>query len=186
VLLFEHNTCTTTTNPNVHRAGSAAQGPVGTGMPLAGAATTRSSQPVSTTSMGVAIVSYPDSGKPCTGGRSTRRAGQGSAVRRSGNNHLVAKRSAKQRRLGNPTNGRFDQLIRSHRSNATRQYETGQAPMDRGARSSRESTRHAASERRRQRTRPFLTEVCADWGPDDRLRSQPARHYPPAKPVERS
>ena len=57
-------------NPNVPTAGSAAAGPVGTGMSLSGARddTVVDNTFVDNDAWGTILVPYPDSGSPCTGG----------------------------------------------------------------------------------------------------------------------
>jgi hypothetical protein len=60
-------------NPNVPAAGSAAAGPVGTGMSLSGARndTVMNNVFENNGAWGTILVPYPDSGPPCTGGTST-------------------------------------------------------------------------------------------------------------------
>lgn len=57
-------------NPNVPGAGSAAAGPVGTGMSLSGGRNDTILNNVFTNNgaWGIILVPYPDSGPPCTGG----------------------------------------------------------------------------------------------------------------------
>ena len=60
-------------NPNVPGAGSAAAGPVGTGMSLSGGRNDTILNNVFTNNgaWGIILVPYPDSGPPCTGGLNT-------------------------------------------------------------------------------------------------------------------
>ncbi len=57
-------------NPNVPAAGSAAAGPVGTGMSVSGGRndTVMHNRFVHNGAWGVVVIAYPDSGPPCTGG----------------------------------------------------------------------------------------------------------------------
>jgi hypothetical protein len=117
--VFEHNYVHDNNNPNVPALGSAAQGPVGTGMTLSGARndTVIHNRFVNNKAWGVAIVSYPDSGKPCTGG-TLNFLGKGSCLYDDWGNHLVANTFTGNGGYGNPTNGDFEQLnFESHPSN---------------------------------------------------------------------
>jgi hypothetical protein len=71
--VFMHNYVHDNNNPNIPSAGSAAAGPVGTGMSLSGARndTVMNNRFVNNGAWGVIIVPYPDSGDPCTGGTQT-------------------------------------------------------------------------------------------------------------------
>jgi len=101
--VFIHNYVHDNNNPNVPSAGSAAAGPVGTGMSLSGARndTITGNRFVNNGAWGVIIVPYPDSGDPCTGGTQTNAACLydefGDAVL---NNTFTNNGS-----FGNPTNG---------------------------------------------------------------------------------
>ena len=68
--VFIHNDVHNNNNPNVPAEGSAAQGPVGTGVSVAGSRndTIMDNRIVDNDAWGVFLVFYPDSGKPCTGG----------------------------------------------------------------------------------------------------------------------
>jgi hypothetical protein len=68
--VFMHNDVDDNNNPNVPAAGSAAQGPVGTGVSIAGSRndTVMDNRIVDNDAWGVFVSFYPDSGKPCTGG----------------------------------------------------------------------------------------------------------------------
>ncbi len=71
--VFTHNYVHDNNNPNVPAAGSAAAGPVGTGMSVSGGRndTIINNRFVNNHAWGVIIVPYPDSGPPCTGGTTT-------------------------------------------------------------------------------------------------------------------
>jgi hypothetical protein len=68
--VFIHNDVDDNNNPNVPAAGSAAAGPVGTGVSVAGSRndTIMDNRIVNNDAWGVFLAFYPDSGKPCTGG----------------------------------------------------------------------------------------------------------------------
>ena len=71
--VFMHNYVHDNNNPNVPSAGSAAAGPVGTGMSLSGARndTIMDNLFARNGAWGTILVPYPDSGQPCTGGTLT-------------------------------------------------------------------------------------------------------------------
>ena len=71
--VFMHNYVHDNNNPNVPALGSAAAGPVGTGMSLSGARndTIMDNFFANNNAWGVILVPYPDSGSPCSGGTST-------------------------------------------------------------------------------------------------------------------
>ena len=71
--VFMHNWVHDNNNPNVPALGSAAAGPVGTGMSLSGARndTVMDNLFQNNGAWGTILVPYPDSGPPCTGGTST-------------------------------------------------------------------------------------------------------------------
>ena len=71
--VFMNNYVHDNNNPNVPAAGSAAAGPVGTGMSISGAHndTIMNNRFENNGAWGVIVVPYPDSGPPCTGGTLT-------------------------------------------------------------------------------------------------------------------
>ncbi|HET6915341.1 MAG TPA: hypothetical protein VFH56_04565, partial [Acidimicrobiales bacterium] len=71
--VFMDNNVHDNNNPDVPAAGSAAAGPVGTGMSLSGARndTVMDNRFTNNGAWGVILVPYPDSGPPCTGGTPT-------------------------------------------------------------------------------------------------------------------
>jgi hypothetical protein len=71
--VFMNNYVHDNNNPNVPASGSAAAGPVGTGMSLSGARndTVMNNVFANNKAWGVIFVPYPDSGPPCTGGTDT-------------------------------------------------------------------------------------------------------------------
>jgi hypothetical protein len=74
--VFTHNYVHDNNNPNVPAAGSAAAGPVGTGMSVSGARndTIINNRFENNGAWGLIVVPYPDSGPPCTGGTQTQAA----------------------------------------------------------------------------------------------------------------
>ena len=103
--VFRNNYVHDNNNPNVPAAGSAAAGPVGTGLSLSGGRndTIMNNRFVNNGAWGVIFVPYPDSGAPCTGGTLTPAAclfdESGDALL---NNTFKGNGS-----FGNPTNGDF-------------------------------------------------------------------------------
>ncbi|HVV77548.1 MAG TPA: hypothetical protein VHC43_16110 [Mycobacteriales bacterium] len=101
--VFMHNYVHDNNNPNVPTAGSAAAGPVGTGMTISGGRndTIMDNLFANNHAWGVALVPYPDSGPPCTGGTLTPAAclydEYGDAVIGNAFKHNGG--------YGNPTNG---------------------------------------------------------------------------------
>ena len=71
--VFMHNYVHDNNNPNVPEAGSAAAGPVGTGVSVSGGRddTIMNNRFVNNKAWGVIFVPYPDMGDPCTGGTQT-------------------------------------------------------------------------------------------------------------------
>jgi len=111
--VFTHNRLDHNNNPNVPAAGSAAAGPVGTGMSVSGA---RNDTVINNTfdhnnAWGMIFVPYSDSGKPCTGGtRNSPILGAGSCLYDEYGDALLNNHFASDGSYGNPTNGDFDQL----------------------------------------------------------------------------
>ncbi len=109
--VFTHNFVHDNNNPNVPAAGSAAAGPVGTGMSVSGGRndTITGNRFVHNKAWGVILVSYPDSGPPCTGG-TPGFLGKGSCLYDDWGNSLAGNSFSDNGGYGNPTNGDFDQL----------------------------------------------------------------------------
>ena len=81
--VFMNNYVHDNNNPNVPGAGSAAAGPVGTGMSISGGRndTVMNNRFVNNDAWGVILVPYPDSGPPCTGGtKNSPLLGKGSCL----------------------------------------------------------------------------------------------------------
>jgi hypothetical protein len=93
-------------NPNVPSAGSAAAGPVGTGLSLSGAHndTVMNNRFVNNNAWGMIMVPYLDSGKPCTGGV-LNALGQGSCLFDPWGNAILNNTFSHNGSYGHPTNG---------------------------------------------------------------------------------
>jgi hypothetical protein len=100
-------------NPNVPKSGSAAQGPVGTGVSISGGRndTVMDNTFVNNGAWGTIIVPYPDSGPPCTGGTPNfPLTGPGSCLYDEYGDALINNTYEHNGFFGNPSNGAFDQL----------------------------------------------------------------------------
>jgi hypothetical protein len=119
--VFMHNYLHDNNNPNVPALGSAAQGPVGTGMSISGARndTIMGNRFVNNKAWGLVVVPYTDSGPPCTGGTlNSPLLGTGSCLFDDYGNAVLNNRFSNNGGYGNPTNGDFDQLnLESHPTN---------------------------------------------------------------------
>jgi hypothetical protein len=108
-------------NPNVPAAGSAAAGPVGTGVIDAGGRndTFMDNRIVNNKAWGALIVTYPDSGRPCIGGtKNSPLLGKHSCLYDEWGDALIDNTFTHNGGFGNPTNGDFEQLnLESHPSN---------------------------------------------------------------------
>ena len=103
--VFMHNYVHDNNNPNIPSAGSAAAGPVGTGMSLSGARddTVIDNTFVNNDAWGTIFVPYPDSGPPCTGGTQTKAA----CIFDEYGDALIDNSYSHNGSYGNPTNGDF-------------------------------------------------------------------------------
>ena len=111
--VFIHNYVHDNNNPNVPAAGSAAAGPVGTGMSVSGARndTIMDNRFVRNAAWGVILVPYPDNGGPCTGGTPNfPLLGTGSCLYDEWGDALINNRFQGNGAYGNPTNGDFGQV----------------------------------------------------------------------------
>ncbi len=111
--VFMDNNVHDNNNPNVPAAGSAAAGPVGTGMTLSGARddTVMDNTFANNKAWGMLMVPYLDSGKPCTGGvYSNKLFGKGSCEYEEYGDALLNNKFTGDGGYGNKTNGAFDQL----------------------------------------------------------------------------
>ena len=111
--VFMNNFVHDNNNPNVPFAGTAGEGPVGTGMSISGGRndTVMHNRFVNNGSWGVAIFAFPDSGPPCTGGTpNSPLLGPGSCLYDDWGNQLRDNTFTNNGGFGNPTNGDFEQL----------------------------------------------------------------------------
>jgi hypothetical protein len=108
--VFEDNYVHDNNNPNVPSAGSAAAGPVGTGMTVSGGRndTIMHNRFDNNNAWGIAFVAYPDSGPPCTGGTKNY-LGIGCLYDDWGD-ALIDNSFSHDGGYGNPTNGDFEYL----------------------------------------------------------------------------
>jgi hypothetical protein len=109
--VFMHNYVHDNNNPNVPAAGSAAAGPVGTGMSLSGARndTVMDNRFVHNGAWGTILVPYLDSGPPCTGG-TPNALGQGSCLYDEWGNALIGNTYMDNGFFGHPSNGDFAKI----------------------------------------------------------------------------
>jgi hypothetical protein len=111
--VFTHNRLDHNNNPNVPAAGSAAAGPVGTGMSVSGG---RNDTVIDNTfdhnnAWGVIFVPYTDSGTSCPGGTlNSPLIGNGTCLWDDYGDALMGNSFSHNGGYGNPTNGQFDQL----------------------------------------------------------------------------
>ncbi len=109
--VFMHNYVHNNNNPNVPSSGSAAAGPVGTGMSISGGRndTVMDNRFVNNNAWGVIFVPYLDSGPPCTGG-TLNAAGAGSCLFDQWGVALIGNTFGHNGSFGHPTNGDFGQV----------------------------------------------------------------------------
>jgi hypothetical protein len=101
--VFMHNYVHDNNDPNVPAAGSAAAGPVGTGMSISGGRndTVVDNRFVNNNAWGLIVVPYPDNGPPCTGGTLTPAA----CLYDTSGVAVINNTYANNGSFGNPTNG---------------------------------------------------------------------------------
>jgi hypothetical protein len=109
--VFMNNYVHDNNNPNVPAAGSAAAGPVGTGMSVSGGRndTITGNRFVNNKAWGVIFVPYPDSGPPCTGGTGGASSGATCWYDDWGN-ALLDNSFTNNGGYGNPSNGDFAEI----------------------------------------------------------------------------
>jgi hypothetical protein len=111
--VFIHNFVHDNNNANAPAAGSAAAGPVGTGMSITGGRndTVMDNRFVDNKAWGAILVPFPDMGGPCTGGtKNSPFLGKGSCLYDGWGDHLIDNTFTNNGGYGNPTNGDFEQL----------------------------------------------------------------------------
>jgi hypothetical protein len=108
--VFMHNYVHDNNNPNVPAAGSAAAGPVGTGMSVSGGRndTIMNNTFVNNNAWGVIFVPYLDSGAPCTGG-TMNILGGGSCLFDEWGDALIGNTFGPNGAYGHPSNGDIGQ-----------------------------------------------------------------------------
>jgi hypothetical protein len=119
--VFMNNFVHDNNNANVPSAGSAAAGPVGTGMSVSGGRndTIMHNRFVNNKAWGMILVPFTDSGPPCTGGTlNSPILGPGSCLFDEYGDALLRNKFTNNGGYGNPTNGDFEQLnLESHPTN---------------------------------------------------------------------
>jgi hypothetical protein len=128
--VFFHNFVHDNNNPNVPSSGSAAAGPVGTGMSISGGRndTVMDNRFVNNKAWGVIFVPYVDSGPPCTGGtRNNPIFGQGSCLYDQWGLALIGNTFTGNGTYGHPSNGDVGQvnLESGHPTNCYRGNQAG-------------------------------------------------------------
>ncbi|MGH2894560.1 MAG: hypothetical protein ACRDPM_15055, partial [Solirubrobacteraceae bacterium] len=110
--VFIHNNVHNNNNPNVPAAGSAAAGPVGTGMSISGGRndTVMNNRFSNNNAWGVIFVPFLDSGKPCDGGTFGGALGAQSCLWDDYGNALVGNTFSHNGSFGHPTNGDFAEV----------------------------------------------------------------------------
>ncbi len=111
--VFMDNYLHNNNNPNVPSAGSAAAGPVGTGMTVSGGRndTIMDNRFVNNNAWGLAIVPYTDNGTSCPGGTvNSPLTGNGTCLWDDYGNAVLDNTFGHDGSYGNPTNGDFEQL----------------------------------------------------------------------------
>jgi hypothetical protein len=110
--VFIHNNVHDNNNPNVPAAGSAAAGPVGTGMSISGGRndTVMDNRFTHNDAWGVILVPFLDSGKPCDGGVFGGQFGPQSCLWDDYGDALVGNTFTHNGSYGHPTNGDFAQV----------------------------------------------------------------------------
>jgi hypothetical protein len=110
--VFIHNNVHDNNNPNVPAAGSAAAGPVGTGMSVSGGRndTVMDNTFANNNAWGVILVPFLDSGKPCDGGVFGGALGPQSCLWDDYGDALVGNTFSHNGSYGHPTNGDFAEV----------------------------------------------------------------------------
>jgi hypothetical protein len=110
--VFYRNYVHDNNNPNVPAAGSAAAGPVGTGMSVSGGRndTIMDNRFVNNNAWGMILVPYLDSGKPCFGGTYGGAFGSTSCLWDDFGNALLGNTFSHNGSYGHPSNGDFGQV----------------------------------------------------------------------------
>jgi hypothetical protein len=181
--VFMNNYVHDNNNPNVPGAGTAAAGPVGTGMSISGGRydTIMNNRFVNNKAWGVIFVPYSDSGKPCTAGTlNSPILGHGGCLYDTWGNALIHNKFAHNGGFGNPTNGDFEHLnFESHPSSCFR-GNTAPGGLSPGARALQKIYPKCTTAAVKPNVNiPFLNEVLCDSGVSlAPFGCQPGDHYP--------
>jgi hypothetical protein len=188
--VFTHNYVHDNNDPNVPALGAAAQGPVGTGMTVSGGRndTVVDNRFVNNDAWGVAFVSYPDNGAPCTGGTlNSPLLGPGSCLYDEWGDHLLNNTFTHDGSYGNPTNGEFDQLnLETHPSDCFAGNKDTAGPLDSEAQKLETNYPTCTTTDSPPNINiPFLDEVLCDSGDSlPPFGCQPGDHYPKRDPAK--
>jgi hypothetical protein len=186
--VFIHNYLHDNNNPNVPALGSAAQGPVGTGMTVSGGRndTVMDNKFDNNNAWGMVFVSYPDQGQPCTGGTygSVLLGGGNACLYDDWGDHLVNNTFSHDGSYGNPTNGDFDELkLESHPNNCFSGNTDASGHLSADAETLQAKYPACTTTSSADINVPFLDEVLCDSGDSlPPFGCQPGDHYPKRDP----
>ncbi len=181
--VFYRNYVHDNNNPNVPAAGSAAAGPVGTGMSISGGRndTVMSNRFADNDAWGVIFVAYPDQGPPCTGGTlNSPLLGPGGCAFDNWGNALVDNVFHHNGSFGNPTNGDFGELTveSGHPTNCYRgNVQQGGGAVTSSPSDLQQTKPRCAGTAPANLNEPFLSEVYCDSQLELAL-CTPTDHYP--------
>jgi hypothetical protein len=184
--VFIHNFVHDNNNPNVPALGSAAAGPVGTGVSVSGARndTFMNNRFVNNNAWGLIFVPFSDSGPPCTGGtKDSPLLGKGSCLYDEWGDALINNTFTHNGAYGNPTNGDFEQLnFESHPSDCySGNTNTAGALSPDSAKLQQDHPTCTSTPVPPNFNAPFLNEVLCDSGVKvSGFGCQPGDHYPRA------
>jgi hypothetical protein len=182
--VFMHNYVHDNNNPNVPSAGSAAAGPVGTGMSVTGGRndTIMDNRFVNNNAWGMILVPFPDNGPPCTGGTlNSPLLGTGSCLYDEWGDALLHNSFSHNGGYGNPTNGDFEQLnFETHPSDCFRgNTNTAGSLTPEAAKLQQASPTCSSTPVAPNFNIPFLNEVLCDSQVSlPPFGCQPGDHYP--------
>jgi hypothetical protein len=168
---------------NLPYAGSAGEGPVGTGMSVSGGRndTIINNRFSNNKAWGVILVPFPDSGPPCTGGTpNSPFTGQGSCLFDDWGDAIIHNKFTHNGGYGNPTNGDFDHLnFESHPSSC---FRANTDPAGLSPDSKKLEQKYPTCTKSNvplDFNEPFLNEVlCDSQVSDPPFGCQPGDHYP--------
>jgi hypothetical protein len=184
--VFMNNYVHDNNDPNVPFAGSAGEGPVGTGMTVSGGRndTIIHNRFVNNDAWGVAFVPFPDSGPPCTGGTPDSPflggPGSGSCLYDDYGDAIISNKFSHNGGYGNPTNGDFDHLnFESHPSSCFRGNSDPAGLSPDAKKLEHKYPICTKSDVKGDFNVPFLNEILCDTQVSDPpFGCQPGDHYP--------